>query len=95
MDFRRNFSTGRNVNILLILVRLLTMQCTRSRNILPFLHDKENSPCYDNSHKKCFSVATIARYVAIILTRVAQSEVKCSTPTPQHNTNEVWLSTIL
>jgi len=38
MGVRRNFSNEDNVHILLILFRLLTMQCNgRSQNALPFL----------------------------------------------------------
>ena len=60
-----------NVNILLIAVRLLTMQCkwtftdrlTRSSR----QHHKEYAQCYDNSQKKCGLLSTIARFIAIII----------------------------
>jgi len=39
-----------------------------SQNTLPFLHHKENAPCYGNSRKKCASLAAIARYIMIIFT---------------------------
>ena len=32
------------------------------------LHQKENRPCYDGSHKKCASLEAIARYITIIFT---------------------------
>ena len=58
MGVRRNFSRGCNVNILLIFVRLLTMQCkrkfTKRFTFSPRLRHKENAPCYDNSHKRRF-----------------------------------------
>jgi len=38
----------------------------RSQNALPFLHHKENPSCYGNNHKKCTSLAVIARYITII-----------------------------
>jgi len=59
-----------NVNILLILVRLLTMQCkwtfTARFTHSTRQHHKENAPCYDNSQKKCGLLATISRFVTII-----------------------------
>jgi len=55
MRVRTNFSRGGNVNILLILVRLLTIQrkCTFTKRLTfsARLNHKENAPCYDNSHK--------------------------------------------
>jgi len=51
----RKLSRGGNVNILLILFRLLTMQCkctfTKRFTVSTRLHRKANAPCYDNSHK--------------------------------------------
>jgi len=68
----RNFSRGGNINILLISVRLLTMQwkCTFAKRctVSTRLHHKENAPCYDNIHKKCASLAAIATYFTIIFT---------------------------
>ena len=32
------------------------------------LHHKENALCYNNGHKKCASLAAIARYIPIIFT---------------------------
>jgi len=54
MGVRRNFSRGVNVNNLLILVRLLTMQfkCTFTKRFtLSTRNTKENTPRYDSSHK--------------------------------------------
>jgi len=64
MAVRRNFSMGGdNVDILLIIFKLL-IKCSvnrHSQNALPFLHRKENDPCYGNNHKKCASLAAIPR----------------------------------
>ena len=40
----------------------------RSQTALPLLHHKENAPSYDNSDKKCASLAAIARYITILYT---------------------------
>jgi len=41
---------GGNIDSVLILFRLLMMQCQwTSQNDLPILHHKENVPCYGNS----------------------------------------------
>jgi len=65
MDIRRNFSRGGNVYILLLFVRLLMTQCkrkfTKRFTASTRLQHKENAPCYDNSHKKCVSLAAIAK----------------------------------
>jgi len=62
MGVRRNFSRGSNVGILLFILKLLTMQCKLTfTNRLPFLNHKAN-----NNHKKCASLAAIARYVTIV-----------------------------
>jgi len=37
-----------------------------SQNTSPFLHHKENAPCYGNSRKKWASLTAIARYIMII-----------------------------
>jgi len=51
------------------LFRLPSMQCKwMFTKRLHFLHHKENAQCYGNSHKKCASLAAIARYVTIIST---------------------------
>jgi len=59
MGVRKNFSMRGNVEILLILFRLLTMQCKRpfTKRLLHFTA----------SHKKCTSLAAIAKYIAISL----------------------------
>jgi len=61
IGIRRNFSSGGNVAILLVIFRLLTMQCKKT---FPkrFTHcmQKEIAPFYGNSHKKCNSLAAIA-----------------------------------
>ena len=61
----RKFSMGGNVNILLILFRLLTMQCKRTFT-KRFTHSmqKEIDPFYGDGHKKCTSLAAVARYIA-------------------------------
>ena len=43
---------------------LLTMQCKWTFTKRSFLHYKENSPCYSNSHKNA-SFAAVARYISI------------------------------
>ena len=64
MSIRRKFSRGGQRQHLLILVRLLTMQrkwpFTKRFTLSTRLHHKESAPCYDNSHKKCASLAAIA-----------------------------------
>jgi len=54
---------GGNVEFLLIISKLLTMQWINglSQNGFPFLHHKENDPCNGNSHKKCASSAAMPR----------------------------------
>jgi len=65
---RRNFSRGDNVDILLILFRFKTMQCKRTfTKFFPILH-KKIAPFYGNSHKKCISLAAIARHFEISYT---------------------------
>jgi len=55
---------GVNLNILLILFRFLTNANGPSQSILPF-YTKKTALFYGNSHKKCTSLAAIARYNAI------------------------------
>jgi len=67
MGVRRKFSRGRARSTFRILIfRLQKMQCKRSFT-KPFTlsTQKEISPFYGNSHKKCTSLAAIARYVTI------------------------------
>ena len=56
---------GGNVDILLILSRLLTIQCKQTFT-KRFTHSmqKEITPFYSNNHKKRTSLAVIARYIA-------------------------------
>jgi len=60
------FARGGNVDILLILFRLLTMQCKRTFT-KGFTHykQKEIAPFYGNSHKECTSLEATARCIAI------------------------------
>jgi len=55
MGVGRSFSSGGKVEILLIVFRLLTMQCK-----LTFTKHKENALCYGNSHEMCF-IGSISR----------------------------------
>jgi len=63
MGIRGNFSRGGgNVDILLILFRLLTMQCTRTiTNRFTLSSQKVIAPFYGYSHKKFASLAAVAR----------------------------------
>ena len=57
---------GGNVDILLILFRLLTMQCKRTfTKRFTLSSQKEIVPFYSNSNKNFASLAAIARYIAI------------------------------
>ena len=65
MIVRRNFFRG-GVEILLILLRLLTMQSKRTfTKRFTLSAPKEIAPFYGNSYKKCTSLAAIVRYIAI------------------------------
>jgi len=50
----RVFPKGESVDILLVLARLLPMQCKWAFTI-PFLHHKEKAQCYDEGHKGVLS----------------------------------------
>jgi len=66
-----NFFQGDNVALFITLFRLLAYRCNVngcSQNTLPFLHHKENAPCYGNSRKKSASLAAVVRYIMIIFT---------------------------
>ena len=41
---------------------------TFTKRFTLFLYHKDNAPCYGNNHKKCVSLAAIARYITIIYT---------------------------
>jgi len=64
------FPGGDNVDILLMLFRLKTMQCKRTFT-QRFTHStqKEIAPFYGNNHKKCTSLAAIARHFEISYTK--------------------------
>jgi len=69
MGFRTIFSRGGgNVSILLILVRLLTIQYkyTKRFTVSTKLRHKENAPCYDNSHKNALRRSHSQVYIMII-----------------------------
>ena len=54
------------------LLRLMTMQCrctfTKSFTLTTRLYHKETAPRYNSGHKKCTSLAAIARYIPKIFT---------------------------
>ena len=55
------------MDIFLIVFRLLTIHCkwTFTKRFILSLHHKENTPCYDNSHRNCALVAQL--YFLLIL----------------------------
>ena len=62
----RNFSREGNVDIFLVLFRLLTMQCKRTfTKRFTLSTQKEITPFYGISHKKFTSLAATARYIGI------------------------------
>jgi len=66
MGIRSNFSMEVNVDIFLILFRLLTMQYKRTLTKRFTLSTRNGiAPFYISSHKKFASLAAIARYIAI------------------------------
>jgi len=71
-----NFSRGDNADILLILFRFKMMQCKRTF-AKRFTHStqKEIAPFYGNNHKKCTSLAAIARHFEIKLHKIDSLQI--------------------
>ena len=68
-DYERlnNFFQGDNIGLFLTLLGCYRCNANGcSQNTSPFLHHKENAPCYGNSRKKRVSLAAIAKYIMII-----------------------------
>jgi len=68
MGVRRNFSRGGKVDILLVIFKLLTMQCKWTFTKRCTLSAPQNAQCFGNNYKKCALLAAIARYITIIYT---------------------------
>ena len=72
MNVRRNFSEGATSTFFLSFS--VCQRCNASghwRNALPILQNKQNAPCYGNSHKNVLRwlLAATGRYITIIHTK--------------------------
>jgi len=86
MGIRRNFARGYNVGILLILFRLLTIQCRwRFTKRFTLSTSQKNFICYGKSHKNCTSLAAayfsfmplLTQYENYMPSRYQQSLSRC------------------
>jgi len=68
MGVRRNFSMGGNIDILLIVSRLLTMQCKWTFTKHFTLPNHIKCPMLWQQSQKCASLAALTRYITIIYT---------------------------
>jgi len=67
MGVRRNFSRGGNVDNLLIVFRLVSMQCKRTfTEHFTLSKPQRKCPVLRQQSQKCASLAALVRYITII-----------------------------